>query len=78
MDPSVSLYFFHDKHTHNISFSAQYNFRPATFSTFSTDIVAMVGKGEVAKACSYLMVNNVGGVTAAAAGMMVAKKFFGM
>lgn len=49
-----------------------------TFSTFSTDIVAMVGKGEVAKACSYMLVNNVGGVTAAAAGMILAKKIFGI
>ena len=50
----------------------------ATFSTFSTDIVSMVGKGEMVKACSYFMVNNVGGVTAAAAGMVLAKKMFGL
>lgn len=49
-----------------------------TFSTFSTDIVSMVGKGEMVKACSYFMVNNVGGVTAAAAGMVLAKKMFGL
>lgn len=45
-----------------------------TFSTFSVDLVNMMSKGEMTKACSYLMVNNVGGVVAAAAGMMLMKK----
>jgi fluoride ion exporter CrcB/FEX len=47
-----------------------------TFSTFSVDVVNMMSRGEMSKACSYLMVNNVGGVVAAAAGMMVVKKMF--
>jgi fluoride ion exporter CrcB/FEX len=36
----------------------------------------MMGRGEMSKACSYLLVNNVGGVAAACTGMMVAKKLF--
>jgi len=45
-----------------------------TFSTFSVDVVNMMAKGEMTKVCSYLMVNNVGGIVAAASGMMVVKK----
>lgn len=47
-----------------------------TFSTFSVDVVNMLGRGEAAKAASYVVTNNVGGLAAAAAGMMVAKKLF--
>mmetsp|Transcript_1973 Transcript_1973/g.2379 ORF Transcript_1973/g.2379 Transcript_1973/m.2379 type:complete len:184 (+) Transcript_1973:109-660(+) len=49
-----------------------------TFSTYSVDLVNMMGRGEMGKACSYLMVNNMGGVVAAAAGMMVVKKIMKM
>ena len=45
-----------------------------TFSTFSVDIVAMLNKGEVARAFSYMAVNNVGGVCAAFAGFSIARK----
>ena len=47
-----------------------------TFSTFSVDVVNMMGRGEMARAASYVMTNNVGGFCAAAAGMMAAKKIF--
>lgn len=47
-----------------------------TFSTYSVDIVSWLSKGQVTKALSYGMVNNVGGVAAAAAGMSLAKKVF--
>ena len=46
----------------------------ATFSTFSVDVANMVGRGEMNRALSYMMVNNVGGVVAAAAGMMAVRK----
>ena len=45
-----------------------------TFSTFSVDIVAMLNKGEVARAFSYMAVNNVGGICAAFAGFSMARK----
>ena len=45
-----------------------------TFSTFSVDIVAMLNKGEVARALSYACVNNVGGVCAAFAGFSIIRK----
>uniref|UniRef100_A0A7S2GVB8 Fluoride ion transporter CrcB n=1 Tax=Helicotheca tamesis TaxID=374047 RepID=A0A7S2GVB8_9STRA len=48
-----------------------------TFSTFSVDVVNMVGKGQMGKAAAYVMTNNVGGVAAAAMGMMVARRLFG-
>jgi len=47
-----------------------------TFSTFSVDVVNMIGRGEMLKATTYVMTNNIGGVCAAAAGMMAAKKIF--
>lgn len=47
-----------------------------TFSTFSVDVVNMMHKGETTKAVSYMMANNVGGVCAAAAGMMIARRIF--
>lgn len=47
-----------------------------TFSTYSVDIVNMIGRGETAKALGYVMVNNFGGVSAVACGMMVARKIF--
>ena len=45
-----------------------------TFSTFSVDIVAMLNKGEVARALSYACVNNLGGVCAAFTGFSIARK----
>ena len=45
-----------------------------TFSTFSVDIVGMLGKGEMARALSYMAVNNVGGVAAAFTGFTLAKR----
>jgi fluoride ion exporter CrcB/FEX len=48
-----------------------------TFSTYSVDIVTWITQGHTGKALSYVMVNNVGGVVAAAAGMALVKKLFG-
>jgi CrcB protein len=48
-----------------------------TFSTYSTDVVAWLAKGETTKAMSYIMVNNVGGIVAAATGLALVKKYFG-
>lgn len=45
-----------------------------TFSTFSVDVVNMIGRGEVLRATSYAMASNVGGILAAAAGMTLAKR----
>jgi len=47
-----------------------------TFSTFAVDLVNMVGRREIAKACRYFMVNNVGGIAAAAAGMFLTQQLF--
>ena len=48
-----------------------------TFSTYSVDVVTWLAKGETTKAVSYVMTNNVGGIVAAAAGLVIAKKIFG-
>ena len=48
-----------------------------TFSTYSVDIVTWIAQGNTKKALAYVMVNNVGGVVAAAAGMALVKKLFG-
>ena len=45
-----------------------------TFSTYSVDIVHMIGRGEAARALGYVAVNNLGGVGAAAAGMLLVRK----
>ena len=47
-----------------------------TFSTYSVDIVNMIGKGEITKALAYGCFNNFGGIAAAATGMVIAKSFF--
>lgn len=47
-----------------------------TASTMNVDMANMIGRGEMMKAASYAMANNVGGVCAATAGMMLAKKLF--
>jgi CrcB protein len=48
-----------------------------TFSTYSVDIANMIHNGQTAKAFGYVATNNVGGIAAAAVGMMFAKKVFG-
>jgi CrcB protein len=48
-----------------------------TFSTYSVDVVKWLQQGQTARALSYVAVNNVGGVVAAAAGMVLAQKLFG-
>ena len=48
-----------------------------TFSTFSVDVVGMLGKGEMARAFSYMMLNNAGGVGAAFAGFSIARRLVG-
>eukprot|EP01083_Nonionella_stella_P129666 393442_1 len=48
-----------------------------TFSTFSVDVIGMLGKGEMARAFSYVALNNVGGFMAAFAGFKVANRVIG-
>lgn len=48
-----------------------------TFSTYSVDVVTWISEGKTGKALKYVAANNVGGIVAAAAGMIVVKKFFG-
>ncbi|CAB9531332.1 Putative fluoride ion transporter CrcB [Seminavis robusta] len=48
-----------------------------TFSTFSVDVAKWVTEGQIGKATGYVLTNNVGGIVAAAAGMVIMKKFFG-
>ena len=45
-----------------------------TFSTFSVDVVSWIMQGQTSKALSYLAINNIGGITAAAIGMTFMKK----
>lgn len=45
-----------------------------TFSTYSVDIVNMIGRGEAARALGFVAANNIGGVGAAAAGMLLVRK----
>lgn len=45
-----------------------------TFSTYSVDVVTWLSQGQTTKALSYIAVNNVGGICAAATGMMLVKK----
>jgi fluoride ion exporter CrcB/FEX len=47
-----------------------------TFSTFSVDVVTLLGEGKTARALGYVATNNIGGLVAAAAGMMLVKKIF--
>lgn len=44
-----------------------------TFSTYSVDVASWIAQGKTTKALQYVMVNNVGGVTAAIAGVMLVK-----
>ena len=48
-----------------------------TFSTFSVDVVAMLTKGEMGRALSYMAVNNLGGVFAAFTGFSLARRIIG-
>ena len=48
-----------------------------TFSTYSVDIANWLAQGKTTKVFSYIAVNNVGGIVAAAAGMILVKKMFG-
>jgi fluoride ion exporter CrcB/FEX len=48
-----------------------------TFSTYSVDVVTWLSQGQTTKALSYIATNNVGGFVAAAAGMVLVKRFFG-
>jgi fluoride exporter len=48
-----------------------------TFSTYSVDVVNWLSQGQAQKALSYIAVNNVGGIAAAAVGMMLMKKILG-
>jgi fluoride ion exporter CrcB/FEX len=50
-----------------------------TFSTYSVDVVTMLQNGQSLKALQYVGVNNIGGISAAAVGMMLmrhVRKFF--
>lgn len=49
-----------------------------TFSTFSVEVANWLAAGKVCRAVSYVLTNNVGGVMAAACGMALVKKFFGV
>ncbi|KAL7570116.1 hypothetical protein ACA910_017148 [Epithemia clementina (nom. ined.)] len=49
-----------------------------TFSTYSVDVVNWISQGKMGKAAAYVMTNNVGGILAAAAGLVVVKKLFGV
>ena len=48
-----------------------------TFSTYSVDVVNWLLQGETKKAVSYIVTNNIGGIVAAATGMILVKKFIG-
>lgn len=48
-----------------------------TFSTYSVDVVSWIMQGQTNKALSYLAINNIGGIAAAALGMTLMKKCLG-
>jgi CrcB protein len=48
-----------------------------TFSTYSVDVANWLAQGQTTKAVSYIMANNVGGILAATAGLVLVKKLFG-
>ena len=45
-----------------------------TFSTYSVDVVQWIVKGQTSMAFKYILVNNVGSIGAAAAGMALVKR----
>lgn len=48
-----------------------------TFSTYSVDVVQWITQGHVARAAAYVLTNNIGGVAAAAVGLVLVKKILG-
>jgi CrcB protein len=48
-----------------------------TFSTYSVDIATWLAQGQTGKAVLYIAANNLGGVLAAATGLVLVKKLFG-
>ena len=46
-----------------------------TFSTYSVDVVQWIAKGQTSMALKYVLINNVGSIGAAAAGMALVKRF---
>ena len=44
---------------------------------YSVDVATWISEGKATKALKYVAVNNVGGIAAAAAGMVLMKKFVG-
>jgi fluoride exporter len=48
-----------------------------TFSTYSVDVVQWIAQGNVVRAAAYVLTNNVGGVVAAALGLVLVKKLLG-
>ena len=48
-----------------------------TFSTYSVDVVTWLSQGHTSKALGYVATNNIGGFVAAAAGMVLVKRFIG-
>lgn len=47
-----------------------------TFSTYSVDVVNMIGRGETVKAVQYGLANNAGGIMAAYLGYSLIRKVF--
>ena len=48
-----------------------------TFSSYSVDVVNWIAEGKPGRAFGYVATNNVGGLLAAALGMVLVNKFFG-
>ena len=48
-----------------------------TFSTYSVDVANWLAEGKTRKAASYVVMNNAGGICAAAAGFLLVNKLFG-
>ena len=48
-----------------------------TFSTYSVDVIGFFSRGETLRACSYIALNNMGGIGAAFAGFKAARSIFG-
>ena len=47
-----------------------------TFSTYSFDVVGLLGKGETQRAFSYIVANNIGSISAAYVGFKAARRIF--
>ena len=48
-----------------------------TFSTYSVDVVSMIGRGDTTMALRYILANNFGCIAAAGSGMSLVKKIWG-